>query len=699
MSATLDALQTRLEAHFEALAEIRRARKLPVFALEHGIPADELADMSAELRRKLRVGGYQLSKHWLVWVVYATEQGYDYDGDEYWHSFERRTPGWDRSWRSSLRAWFHRFGTKYRGLRPNGAWANFFSIIAWPITHSLLPKDLQWQLARTLYSLRYNLVSRLDRTPAEIGRYVASFNYGGSSRYENFLQQKELVGHLVLALLQHMPAEDAIAIHPAALERVVQDLERAREARAWLKEARRAVEIARLKGTAPARQSSSRPQAGQEESAEPRPSMRPSILLSRTAPDEWTPMLELPSFRQVAAISPEVGEFLSGTRCSVAGAAGLRPPGWLLTGPQRRVIATWPDPGKPVLSFQSPNAAVEHLLSSECRISPGPSWLFRVGSDGRALEIASLLVRPGKSYLLVQSEGAPDSPIAKPTTIRCAGVVAHRIEVPAALSESDVSVLRGLGLSVAETIRIWPAGLSARGWDGEGTTEWLEGERPCFGIEHDHPIAAYEFRLGAGPALTVPAKPPGEPTFIRLQPLPPGNHVLAISVARIEGEAPTRPAEGLISLSVRPPDTWVSGGIGHAGLIATTEPHDSTLDAFWEGLTELKVMGPPGRQIAVSVELVNGAGGTLGVEQVATIALPMREDSWRNAHQLFVRREKDPWAHLGAAAVRYCRASTPPSSSKPLSREAGHEPRHSPAPARRRLGARGLHDARRHCEG
>ena len=75
-----------------------------------------------------------------MWIVFATEQGYDYDGDEYWHTFERRMPLWDRRWRPNLRSWFGKFQKTYRGLLPIGRWANFFSIIAWPITYALLPK-------------------------------------------------------------------------------------------------------------------------------------------------------------------------------------------------------------------------------------------------------------------------------------------------------------------------------------------------------------------------------------------------------------------------------------------------------------------------------------------------------------------------------------------------------------------------------
>ena len=174
MSAELDELQSRLRSHFAALCEARRADDLPVFALEHGLDAAAILSLSIMLKARLRVHGATLDRHWLLWVVWATEQGYDYDGDEYWHTFERRMPLWDRSWRPELRSWFMKFQKTYAGLKPTGPWAKFFSIIAWPITHSLLPKDLQSQLAQTLYFLRLQiLVSRLGLPPAEIARFVA----------------------------------------------------------------------------------------------------------------------------------------------------------------------------------------------------------------------------------------------------------------------------------------------------------------------------------------------------------------------------------------------------------------------------------------------------------------------------------------------------------------------------------------------
>ena len=55
--------------------------------------------------------------------------------------------------------------------------------------------------------------------------------------------------------------------------------------------------------------------------------------------------------------------------------------------------------------------------------------------------------------------------------------------------------LTTLGLQVARTIDVWPAGLPGRNWDGEGRSEWLTTETPCFGIAYDHPVDGFDFHL------------------------------------------------------------------------------------------------------------------------------------------------------------------------------------------------------------
>lgn len=646
--------QTRLEKHFAALSALRRARSLPLFALEHGLDSEERASIASLLHASLQTGA-RLSDCWLVWVVYAAEQGYDYDGEEFWLTFETRTPGWTwRADRTSLRNWFRKFHTAYGGLKPTGAWAEWFSIIAWPITHALLPKDLQQQLARALYDLRFQIASRIDDSPKEIGRYVAQYSVQASSRFRNFLEQEEIVGRIILALLGARAGETEHFIHPPTLARIVNDLQRARNARAWLRDARQAVERAQMKGAAAA------PTAtrghGADERSQPQisaaPYIRPRLTLRRTGSSEWTPVVELPSLKPIADLHPNTSQFLRRTRCSVAGSAGALPAGWLAADDQRRVLREWPATGQPMVRFESPNAVVEHLLVTDGCISSGPLWVFRVGSDGLAREVLGRLVRPGQRYVLVARGALAVPAFAEIVVLRCAGAVAWTLQVPNQLSVGDIGALTAAGLSVAQTVSVRPAGLYARGWDSEGFGEWLEGEAPCFALESDFPLEAYEVRLNGEPPVRVPPAPDRRVQFIILPALAAGQHQLTVRAIRrvAPDDVALAPIEGIVSLVVRPPQPWTSGGAGHNGLIVTTEPAEPTLDRFWEGNVALQIFGPSGHRVSIIAELHDGAARRLATEVVANLTLPTAPDFWDRALRSFLQRERDPWAYLSASA-------------------------------------------------
>jgi hypothetical protein len=155
-------IQARLDKHFLSLSRQRAALGYPVYALEHGLTPAEIDLLRSKLARELSRERILSAAHWLSWIVVATEIGYIYDGDEYWDSFAQAIPDWQRyGSRSTIRTWFVEFAQRYRGFRPTGRWAQHFSIIAWPIAHAILPRDLQTQFARHLYGLRYELARGL----------------------------------------------------------------------------------------------------------------------------------------------------------------------------------------------------------------------------------------------------------------------------------------------------------------------------------------------------------------------------------------------------------------------------------------------------------------------------------------------------------------------------------------------------------
>src|SRR5690606_32104684 len=85
-------LHDRLDVHFRQLRQDRGslASKQPVFALEHALSDNDLNCLTADVRTAI-ADGFQSKlwrNSWLPFVVYATEIGYEYVGDEYWSTFQ-----------------------------------------------------------------------------------------------------------------------------------------------------------------------------------------------------------------------------------------------------------------------------------------------------------------------------------------------------------------------------------------------------------------------------------------------------------------------------------------------------------------------------------------------------------------------------------------------------------------------------------
>ena len=658
MATPLDKWQERMERHFSVLAEQRLAMGLPLFALEHGFSDAELDEISGQLRLYLK-NGKKLASHWLLWTIYAAEQGYTYEGDEYWQSFEEITPGWDSTDRYRVSAWFSKFQRIYHGVVPSGPWAEHFSIIAWPITHAVLPRYLQQQFARALYDLRFMLL-RLDSIePVVIGRMIATNVSHVTTRFEQFLQQEELVGRIVLSILHRDPHQGEEPLLPTTLARIVGDLEQARNARSWLRETSRIVTDrfkARSRGGGP-RQARVTQNFSQTSHQESRPDIRPNLHLRYDGSDQWSLVIELPSFKAVAAMNVEVRQYLKQTRCALNGDSGKKPAGWILSGNRRAVLKCWPDPKKPLVEFEQPNGTVDHILESECRMRSGPIWLFRIGQDGNAQEIVRRTIRPSNDYILVSQKPFEELLEGmKPCKIDCIECEAIRVSIPTEVPSELSQWLSLRKLDVTRTIHIWPAGLPGRNWDSEGSSEWLSTERPCFGVMPDHPIDSFLVSLNKNSSTIIKVPTATKPTYFQLPQLEPGTHSLTIRAkpkrsSPYDGSETPPGLEGFLQLRVREPEPWIPGTVSHSGIYVTNNPHDATLDVFWENEIDLTVFGPKGRQVTPHVCLENAKGEEIYSAQVCqSLDLPITPQHWRKWFSQFMQRERCEWRYLEATS-------------------------------------------------
>ena len=651
---TLEALSCELFEHFDLLSNDRNRTGFPVFALEHGLDAEK-RELLKSLLRHQQASEMPRSQNWLAWVVYASELGYGYTGDEYWTSFENLTPNWSYNDRLQIKVWFHKFQQSFNGVTPSGVWAEHFSIIAWPITHALLPRYLQEQFARLLYDLRFRLASySLDA--GSIGGLLAAHSNHASTRFRAFLEQEQLTGQIVVALLQDQAVESNELIHPRTLNRIVTDLEVVRNSREWLKETRHVVSD-RFKGirNADFLRVRSDNLAHLEEPNFSRFIVRPQLFLRYDGRERWSLILKLKSLRPVAAESRTLLSFLEDTRCRINGASDWKPRGWALANNRMGVLGTWPNINKPLIEFEESNLLIDHLLESEFRLDDKSVWLFKINKDGIAHYIESSVIRPNNRYIGVSRESLSQKlPQSRECSLACSAVSAVLFDTPDFFSDEFSIRMEEIGFSVARTIRIWPAGLPGRNWDGEGNSEWLTTESPCFAVLADHPIDALTFKLNDSPSEMIEIDSANRETFVRLSPLPQGSHILSVKEHRkseLEEVSRAQAAQGQMRLAVREPEPWIPGRTSFSGLIVTSDPYNASLNALWNNKVDIFVSGPDSFNVKIDVTLYDRGGSSFLNENVGTsVPLPITPDSWQCYFSRLLNNESFYWKHLDASS-------------------------------------------------
>jgi hypothetical protein len=348
--------QARIAEHFGQLRTVRTETvgDRPIFALEHGLDETEVKTLASAIRAHIAESAPS-TDHPLPWIIYAAEFGYRYSGDEYWQTFESETPGWiihgDRHW---IRDCFRSFHRKYGGAKPSGPWAEHFRIICWPITHAILPRDLQRQLASILYELRHSFSAELFESPSILGEFIAARSWDATSRFQQLAQETQLIGQIAAALLLQGQFGTGGLIYPTTLRRIGEDLDRERRAREWLRGARKmAEERAHVRGLAGGRPTAAIAVRHEEARAEvvalgiePRLVLRPA----EGSGASWDVTLEIPDLSHLLLRFPRTRDILTASRCVVAGAAG-RPVarGRFLHGAQRVTLARWPRPEEVLL--------------------------------------------------------------------------------------------------------------------------------------------------------------------------------------------------------------------------------------------------------------------------------------------------------------------------------------------------------------
>lgn len=650
-SETLEYLHGELDPHFRALHKRRQqfGDAIHVFALEHGLVGRDLEALQEAVQsaHRERLVARTSGRWFLPFVVHAAEVGYNYDGVEYWPIYSEATPGWvDSEYeRDRVRDWFIKFAEQYGGAIPQGAWANTFRKIAWPITHAVLPRYLQAQLAKMLSDYRTGWPGLLD-DPLALGTRLHSWSRGYSDRLEKFCQNTALVGHLAVALLLSSDDEESPYIESATLARIVESLNSERQSRRWLQDARRSARI-QTRNFRPAPDASSQ---GKQQRRLP-VATDPKLQLRREG-GAWRAYAVLPDLKPLQHMLPSVYDELRKHRGVVAGARQVIRTGALLYAMAPLEFSSWPAPTDPFLQLQGASREVNLLIAEQCRITNGPWWVFRRTPGEPATEVRGKVVRPGGCYCIV---GAPE--LASPDVVWCQraeiaveGVRAYNLQVPSVLSDPDVRALVTSGLSVVSDVSIRPVGVVASSWDGEGSVEWLAGEPALVMIRAQHAPRKARLTINGEPYYVE--WPAGESDlFLSIDGLEVGSHEIVVSLGDPEGDG--HKSGGTLLATIRDPQVRDEGAAAGEGIRLRTVPAQPSLPELWDGHAVVEVDGPSGATADLMVTLRDGAGVELD-SHGCSLSLPVTGDDWR---RFFPKLRDDLSKHYDEADVTHLAVS------------------------------------------
>ncbi|MEQ1930140.1 MAG: hypothetical protein ABL957_06350 [Parvularculaceae bacterium] len=629
------------------MSDLRSAENYSVYAIEHGLSAEERATARRLLNSHLESARRADSAHWLVWIAAAAEVGYGYDGAEYWDSFADAFPSWPHfGSRNQIRDWYKRFAAEYRSIAPSGRWAKQFPIIAWPITQAILPRYLQRHFSDHLYELRHTLARSGELTLDEIGDLLSDRYYGNSARFEGFLQQKTLTARIVMAVGLEQVADAVAPIERETLGRIVLDIERIGHSGNRLRETRRVLRDARFVNSHKpgfiARPRDHTQAAPVTRKDQPRLLARPleegRWSLSIAVPDLATPLRQ-------AGFSPRDFE-QARTRFRPKGKGDSWTPGRALfsyTGQSEESLPAYAATSVPIFEFENLKKEAHAAIGELVTFAGDSLKLLKVQADGAAFEIAGRHVRAAQQYLLAAANALSSELVQKLALslqqTSTASVHLWLLNVPKRLEADQIAALKSLGLGYVLSARVEPLGLVPRWSAATGALLFLDSETPMFRITADLAVREFLILIDGAPVRVQPAD--GRSTLISVGPLAAGRHTMTVRALGAATGGDLAAEDTLIE--IRPSMPWQTAIAGKAGIAFATDPRECSLDELFDRAASIRLRAPPGRTIKLAARFYGADGLIFEEDQLGKYNTPIPDEKLTEhvVHQLTANVKAD----------------------------------------------------------
>lgn len=434
----LDELHQYLCKRFDSQADLSGKRLGYIF--EHGLPNAERASLLASVRAGLR--RFPVADSWwrcryFPLLVAATELGYGYrgTGTDFWPTFGSSlgvvAGHADRQELSAL----YRQACARHGLAVPSAtpWNLHFCHIAWPILHSIMPRELHRPFALCLNDIRSRLdLERDDETLIAPLRSRARLRTG--TRLLAWLETPQPAAAITRFFLGGAAGTE---LDETALKRIADDLAKDDAAQT-------AVRAARQKQKALAAAPAPKPRARE-------PEVHPAPLALRRVDEAWSLALKLPQMEEALRAATREALDVIRWRAPLFGQGRPVAARNLFSDEPLQLPSTaLPSPSTPVLAGLEdlPIRAEARSFLGSLRVGTAPPLLFAdADEDGYHHQLLSRSATAGGSYLLLLAAEAPAAPAEAE---RIGTVAGHRVLRVDAARPGLCAWLGALGIGVRE---------------------------------------------------------------------------------------------------------------------------------------------------------------------------------------------------------------------------------------------------------
>lgn len=595
-------IREKIKKNYSELFHKRKVNSKPVFSIEHNLTKEECKFLNEYIQLSVIV--YQEDE--LLWLVYASEIGYKIDRIEYWDSFQKnlRADFDNNDNRNKIRTFFNNFINNYNGYKPQGTFAEHFTIISFPIYNSILPKYLQSNLAQLLFICRHSFQDFKNKDYIKFGNFLSRqiYNYNFSKLFYKFSEDKEMLGKIAYALIDESADNKFNDIQKNTFDRIIADCEEARETKDWLKSTRSTYKKVKFQGL---RKNISNIFLNKQKNEAKKILndcfIKPQIHLIKEY-NAWKTYIRFESFeKNFLKIYPEFREVFRNTYCVINGDEDktINAKNFLRKN-NEILLNKWIEFNKRLIEFKSDHESslisqLNFTLQNESFLIDEKIWLFKVSEFSHAKEIVGKTILPNTDYLIVSKENQSNK-LLKESNISTENVYAYTFSTKNTFTKEDIESFKDLNLYPYSKIVFKPIGYPPQNFNEEEASSWNIGDKPCFKIETDQTIEKIIFTFMGE---KIQKHNVNEDLYIKLDVNELGSYSLNAH-AEVKNYKQDI-ISGTHDIKIHDKNIWDKSQIGSDVFYIETDPINPSLDNLIANDMDLEINGPRNLKLELKI--------------------------------------------------------------------------------------------------